>query len=235
MDVIILAAGRGSRLKGIAPPYHKPLMVVDGKPLILGALEVAHRVRTSSTVVVVAPENALPICQLIDDAGADYSDVRVVVQRNSRGPGAAFIEGWRASDRTETTMLLMGDNTFDNAEVNTVCNKASHDRVVVGGRWVLPGDLLTRFTRVHGSGVGARFAEGDLFENEPPNPFLWCGPLVLNGKALCDVLMGIEKHEAVPELKLGRYLGYLEANVHLVEVSSKDVGTEADLVPKAES
>lgn len=231
MDAIILAAGRGSRLKGVAPPYHKPLMVVDGRPLVLNAVDLAHRKSKNSVVLVLAPENALPVCQLLEEAG-DWPRLRVVIQRNSRGPGEAFLTGWAAADRVGKVLLLMGDNTFTIEDLNTVTNKAanSDDRLVVGGRYVDDYSEASRYTRVYGQHHTARFVEGtDVDDNEVDRPFCWCGPLFVNGNQLAHVLRNVDAHEAVPELKLGRYLGYLDADVRFAEVSTRDVGTQEEV------
>ena len=34
MDVVVLAAGKNERLEGVVAPYHKPLIVLNGRPLI---------------------------------------------------------------------------------------------------------------------------------------------------------------------------------------------------------
>jgi GTP:adenosylcobinamide-phosphate guanylyltransferase len=66
VDTVILAAGRGARLNGIAAPFHKPLLIVNGMPLIVQLVRAAHATfrgsdETARVVVVVAPENAQAI------------------------------------------------------------------------------------------------------------------------------------------------------------------------------
>lgn len=227
MNAIILAAGRGSRLKGVAPPYHKPLVVVDGKPLVLNAVDLAHR-KADRVVLVLAPENALPVCQLLEDVG-DWPNLQVVVQRSSRGPGEAFLTGWNAAEKDGKALIMMGDNTFTIEDLNGVTNKASmHDEcMIIGGRYIDDYSEAARYTRVYGEGRNARFVEGTDYDSSAiARPFCWCGPLYVDGESLARVLRNVDAHESVPELKLGRYLGYLDAKVRLVEVSTRDIGTQ---------
>ena len=64
MDLIILAAGRNERLHGTVPAFMKPLLLVDGQPLIVrlvrealdaGVLETYDEV--GRVIVVAAPQN----------------------------------------------------------------------------------------------------------------------------------------------------------------------------------
>lgn len=242
MDAVILAAGRGSRLKGVAPPYHKPLMVVDGKPLLLQALDLVHGSRwVASTVIVAAPENVQAIAALLDDCEYPEHKVRLVVQRSSLGPGEAFIAGFEATAQRDECIVLMGDNTFPGGrdELNTLLNAwskksgAGRDRAAVGVGCSIAREWeeAKRFTRVT---QDLRFRENDEVDEGPWDDGyyrVWCGPLVVPGQKLSDYLTTVREAEGVPELKLGRYLGHIASShdVIVADSTSEDIGTKEAL------
>jgi CTP:molybdopterin cytidylyltransferase MocA len=81
IDIIILAAGRGSRLAGVMPPYMKPLMTVNGESILVKLIKEATAAVFNVTAsddrvtVVTAPENTMPIAHLLNDADVGLIDV----------------------------------------------------------------------------------------------------------------------------------------------------------------
>lgn len=101
---VILAAGEGTRLAPRVERFHKPLLYVDGVPLIQHAAGFALEAGCFRTVVVVSPNNAMSLAPLVPHA--DF-----VVQAIPRGPNDALDVGLRAV-LTPWTLLLTADNTF---------------------------------------------------------------------------------------------------------------------------
>lgn len=107
ISVIILAAGANTRLGGVVPPYMKPLILVNGKPLLHHAVD--HAVKdwcVEQVIIVVSPDNAKAICS-IEDPGRQY-----ILQPQPIGVVDAI---QRAIDliKNEWTVILCADNTFD--------------------------------------------------------------------------------------------------------------------------
>jgi bifunctional N-acetylglucosamine-1-phosphate-uridyltransferase/glucosamine-1-phosphate-acetyltransferase GlmU-like protein len=170
VDTVILAAGKGERLNGIAAPYHKPLLPVNGKPLVRNAVEIALQVTGCTPIVVVAPENALPIAQILEG-----EDAGMIVQRRANGPGHALMCGMQLV-KSRHVLVLMGDNVLTFDDVDRVAKEQS----AVGVQQVDPEDA-ERFTRVR---TGGNWVEKVPITDEDINMVTgkvtcWVGPLKL--------------------------------------------------------
>jgi molybdopterin-guanine dinucleotide biosynthesis protein A len=137
VDTVILAAGKGERLDGISAPYHKPLIVVNGLPIIRHAVEHALLLGEDRIIVVVAPENATPIAHVLKD----IDNLDMIVQRSPRGPGDALYTGLRLVNTTRV-LILMGDNLSSQNDVREVVTAGTP---AVGTRQ-LPAHEAGRFT-----------------------------------------------------------------------------------------
>lgn len=217
MDTVILAAGRSSRLAGVVPPYHKPLMVHEGKPLIVHATQAAADDRWR-TIVVAAPENVRPIVEVLEH-NPRVPNLYVIVQTNSGGPGAAFLLGTELVN-TVHTLVLMSDNTGVTRDlVHEVRKGAGGDPRLIVSTKKVPFKDRARYTRIK----DGKFIEDPDVEG---GDVVWCGPLAVPTKQMRSVLLSVRDHEALPELKLGRYLGYLDLPVREVDGSNvEDIGT----------
>jgi len=224
MDAIILAGGKGSRLDGVMPPYWKPLMPINGVPLIRRIVgQVAGYVDT--TFVIVAPENALQVAQVL--AGCP---VLMVVQPNASGPGHALQIGLKLS-RADASLVLMGDNLLADSDVCQVAT-CGHD-FVVGVQRVSYEDSA-RFTRVLSP---VKFEEGLHNTCDPSRgmPWVWCGPLVLPRDHTLQALGNrfTDLKQGIVEQKIGTHLTEL-AELHgpakLEEVAAIDIGTPEAIV-----
>lgn len=235
MDSVILAAGKGSRLDGIMPPFHKPLLVVNGKPLIRQAVELAMRCVDGRVTVVVAPENALPICQVLDGPGMGKVDV--IVQRSMLGPGVSLRTGLRHSTAGET-LVLLADNVLTFADIDKIV-KAQGNAVGVSmldaseaerftrARAVEPGDVTAGDGKVVTTRTDIEWVEkvpvieADLFDHGMAT--CWVGPIKVNTtemeRAITD-WMSQGRKEEVPIGPLFNRLSYITT----VPVTSIDIG-----------
>lgn len=197
-DAVILAAGRGDRLRGVAAPFHKPLMLVDGKPVILSAVDAALSSAVVRRVVIVAaPDNVVPMTHLLGDGRHAGDRITIVVQPKPAGPGAALLTAMHVV-RTESVMVLLGDNVLRADDLDEHV-----EDFTIGWRDV-PGTQAAQYTR-HTHGPPAGWVEGPY-----PAPYLerdytvWVGPLVLPSHHACRVL---ERHLGGDgELKIGAHL-----------------------------
>lgn len=113
MQVIILAAGRGSRMGSLTSTTPKPLLEVSGQPLLVHTLSVLPRATTKVTIVV----NYLG--EMIKDlVGDKYTDIPVeyCFQKKLTGTGGAL---WQAKPLiTESKfMVIGGDDWFENGDL----------------------------------------------------------------------------------------------------------------------
>lgn len=217
IDTIILAAGNGSRLKGITATGMKPLLVVNGEPLITRLHHQANQ-DANPPVIVTSPVNTQAICDLVGD------DARYVVQPSPAGPGEALLRGLEAV-RTPWVTVLMGDNYITNADYEYVQNAAvSPAQTVIGVTHTVDFDIARHFTRVSGDAL-LLSEEGDVTLKSPWT--LWCGPLVVRTDLVREVLSEALLHSGENELKIGPYLEdfVAEGRFHLAQIEAMDIGT----------
>lgn len=230
MDTIILAAGKGSRLNGITAPYMKPLLVVNGKPIIRHAIERAKQVTTGRVIVVAAPENALAITQIIVAAGLDQY-VTIVLQMRPGGPGEAVLIGMRLVTSSKV-LILMGDNVTSTGDIVSVIDATADDSSAVGVTANVKHDDAERFTWYH-KNVGWREkinpAEENLHETELVSA--WCGPICMDRATFIQALNRLHVIEEAqhPEKSIGKAFNFVH-NVRLVPVSTIDIGVPEQLV-----
>jgi hypothetical protein len=202
LDAIVLAGGKSERLTGIVPPYHKPFVVVNGKSLLVAAVDSALDVGARRVVVVATGENALPVWQLI----GHRPEVRVVLC--DRGVARSVYVGLELIT-SRRVLVLMSDNVHAPGDVSRVCA----EEYAIGVR-ELPHDEARRFTRLG----GGRWVEGP---GTPPDPdtitsTVWCGPLVLQHACAGAVLKYADR--------IGPHLAALAPHATHVTVGTEDIG-----------
>jgi GTP:adenosylcobinamide-phosphate guanylyltransferase len=206
VDVVVLAAGRGERLNGITAPYHKPLLVINGKPLITQAVDVANVVG-GYAVVVVSPENASPISAVLGDR-----PVKMIVQRTPTGPGHALAYALELC-RPGLVLVLMSDNVSSTDDIYKCVNAGPS----IGVRFLSPHEA-ERFTWF--SATTHEWYEKKTPQSEDINGDVccWVGPLVIDrDKALRFY------QEDHCRCDIGPYLGAL-GELSIVPVSTYDIG-----------
>lgn len=165
MDAVILAAGRNDRLAGIVAEGMKPLLLVNGRPIIVDLLKkisVASEHRRVPVTIVASPVNVQAIVSVLKANSVLWSDINIVIQPESTGPVDALRRGLRVGPEHATTLVLCGDNIipletmqdfiqggdqYDDTHAGWVAVKKMDDETAAG-----------RFTRV--SEDGKEFMEG---------------------------------------------------------------------------
>lgn len=220
MHTIILAAGNGSRLEGIVPTGLKPLLVVNGEPLIKRLVDQVRRAKIGNAItVVVSPTNAAPICELLGE------EHRYVVQPSPRGPGDALLRGLRGWDDCRC-MVLMGDNWFADEVIPAMVDIDAD--FVIGGHEEVDRERAAQFTRVKADVEPWLFNEGTVPRGQGPW-HVWCGPLIAPEDRLHQMLLAVGSGAA--ELKIGPHLNALDVETRrFVYVDAKDIGTPEAVV-----
>lgn len=179
MDVVILAAGRNDRLKGVVPSYMKPLIVVNGRTLITSIIDATHS--CERVVVVASPENVKP---LVDVVTPIRPDTRFVVQPEATGPLHALELGLELVTGRDVT-IVCADNVIPPNHWDALWHRVSlRDSEMLVSVRDLPGDEVERFTY---------FIGGNVYEKQPaPDTgsryMAWIGPLVTKADTLRDKL-----------------------------------------------
>jgi CTP:molybdopterin cytidylyltransferase MocA len=215
MDAVILAAGRGERLGGITPPYFKPLLVVNGKPLILQAVRLAHEAVDGVVTVMVAPENALPICQVLEHQPG-LGGVRVVVQRTNLGPGATLRTALSLSEAPEN-LVLLADNVLTQRDVKEVAQYPAENVV---GTTMIPAHDAERFTRRE---IHNKWVEKTPVSNTLDDAECWVGPIKVDTNEMESAIDRWMAQGHKTEVPIGPLFNDL-TDVRTVNVSSIDIG-----------
>lgn len=237
LEAVVLAAGRGQRMKGISKPFFKPLLEINGIPLIAYAVDYALTAGATRVVVVVSPKNKDAMAETL----ARYGDlVSVAVQPKPLGPGHATLIGlYSVTD--DTTMLLMSDNLMDADKVKEMTVECTTSGSSGIGIRVVSLEQASRFTRVRSNDSDAyAYVEGTQVTHEDIWPgtdkaHVWCGPLIFQTASARSALenalnSGSGKNE---ELKIGPYLSQiLGPQVVVADVNAMDVGIPSAYLEK---
>jgi bifunctional UDP-N-acetylglucosamine pyrophosphorylase/glucosamine-1-phosphate N-acetyltransferase len=112
MNIVILAAGQGKRMKSALP---KVLQTLAGKPLLQYVLNTALALQGKSTKngpILVVGHGATDVKQFLQIASEQdprFSKVSTVLQAEQKGTGHALLQALPKLDVNESTLVLYGD------------------------------------------------------------------------------------------------------------------------------
>lgn len=172
-SALILAAGENARLKTIVPAHLKPLMLVNGRPLIQHALRHADEWHADHKVVVASPDNVGLLTQVV------HENVDWVVQAQPTGVVNAIWRGLKMVKQA-WTVILCSDNTFKFQD-SPLSKTTDLDTHSLFGARQLPLHDAHRFTRYVAGDHGVRLIEASAEEQVHG---CWIGPLLLSTEAL---------------------------------------------------
>ena len=123
MNAVILAAGKGTRLRPLTEDKPKVLVEVDGRPLIEYAFDALIDAGVSEFVVVVGYESEL----IVDRYGDAYEGVPITYAHQHEQLGLAHALVTAEPYVDDDFMLMLGDNVF-RANLGDVVNRQREDR-----------------------------------------------------------------------------------------------------------
>ena len=177
VSAVILAAGANTRLAGIVPSYMKPLILVNGRPLIQHAVEHAEQDwGVSQVIVVVSPVNAHMLTQILTPSRFDW-----VLQPEPLGVVDAIARALTVV-RWPRTLIMCADNTFDRNQPVAIGKALDRNTNVIVTR-DMPIEAARRFTRI--SENSGRVLDACSSEDSRR---CWVGPLLLSTPGLKRVL-----------------------------------------------
>lgn len=197
------------------PPFWKPLLVVNGEPLIRRAVDMAMRSGAIRVVVVVAPENALPISQVLDGL-----PIYIIVQPRPSGPGHALLLGVELC-QDDRVLVLMGDNVTTPIDLQKVVKA---DDYAIGVQQMPASAETERFTRRKVNGTG--WVEKTPIGISETEITAWVGPFTASVAGIKRILTSSHA-KTDGELAIGPYLDDMSPGAKLVQINSIDVGTPA--------
>lgn len=221
MDAVILAGGKGSRLEGVMPAYWKPLMPINGVPLVRRIYDQCQMQDAIERVfVIVAPDNAKQVAEVLHGRHA-----YIIVQPEALGPGHALMLALELS-RADTALVVMGDNLLEDDDVEKVTELGAENEFVIGTADVA-GHEAVRFTRIYADG---QIDEGPTLRPGMHGPTtVWCGPLVVPVDEMLQALYNGSDHH-LGERKIGTHLHYIKKTPMLVPCAALDIGTPESIM-----
>ncbi len=123
MHTVVLAAGKGTRLRPLTDDKPKGMVEVDGKPILTHCFEQVVELGAEELLVVVGYEKE----QIIEHYGDDFQGVPITYthQREQKGLAHALLTVEDHID--DDFMLILGDNVF-NANLSDVVNRQQEQR-----------------------------------------------------------------------------------------------------------
>ncbi|TYT62134.1 UTP--glucose-1-phosphate uridylyltransferase AglF [Natrialba swarupiae] len=123
MQAVVLAAGKGTRLRPLTEDKPKALVEVDGRPIVEDVFDNLLALDVSELIVVVGHRKE----QIIDRYGDSYRDVPITYahQREQLGLAHAIRQVEPMVD--DDFALMLGDNVF-RANLADVVNRQREDR-----------------------------------------------------------------------------------------------------------
>ena len=192
---VVLAAGRGTRMRSHAPKVLHPLA---GRPLLLHAIDAVRAAIDVRPVVIVAPDTPE-----IAEAVAAVADV--AVQAQARGTGDA-LRSVPAGRRTRGTVVVIGADTplVEPESIRRLVERRESTGAACALLVVTPEDPagLGRVLRDAGGRVTAVVEERDLSPGEARSAECNAGVYAFDGSRLWDTLESLRDDNAQGELYL---------------------------------
>lgn len=123
MQMVILAGGRGERLKPITDTRPKPMTIVAGKTLIQRLLEAGSESGIKKFIVVAGYMGDLISKHVKDLASGLGVDVEIVRQKEERGSGDALATA--SSHIVDESIVVYGDLYIENRVIKAIVNSTS--------------------------------------------------------------------------------------------------------------
>ncbi|NHN40967.1 sugar nucleotidyltransferase [Halorubellus sp. JP-L1] len=123
MKAVVLAAGKGTRLRPLTDDKPKALVEVDGQPILSHCFDELAALDAEAFVVVVGYEKE----QIVEYYGDEYEGIPITYaeQEEALGIAHALLQAEEYLD--DDFMLMLGDNVFD-ANLADVVNRHQESR-----------------------------------------------------------------------------------------------------------
>lgn len=123
MQAVVLAAGKGTRLRPLTDDKPKAMVEVNGKPLLAHCFDQLLELGAEELIVVVGYERE----RIIDHFDDSYRDIPITytIQEEQKGLAHALLTA--EEHVTDDFMLMLGDNIFQ-ANLQDVLRRHREDR-----------------------------------------------------------------------------------------------------------
>jgi bifunctional UDP-N-acetylglucosamine pyrophosphorylase/glucosamine-1-phosphate N-acetyltransferase len=145
MNIIILAAGEGSRMQSSMP---KVMNEIAGFPILYSVIVNARAISESGNIIVVASQSLLSYCEE-KDLGYIFEGCKIVIQQEKLGTANAVkvaIDSEYFNHQYEKTLILYGDQPFFTAQ--TITETISSSSCPVSIVCFYPQDETQQYARI---------------------------------------------------------------------------------------
>ena len=215
-DVVILCAGKNERLKGIVPSYYKPLMLVDGQPLIKRIVE-NSLLLTESPILIAAPENVKAICEVLGNELCNKC--KILIQPSATGLVNALSIAFSVITKNRIA-IICSDNIIPQTDFELIKN--SKDQLMFG-KLIQSDEEAFRFTRM--------LEDRSFIEHHSSKPLnagghkCWIGPLCVSKESYIKL---IEDNNNISDEFIGNKLNHC-GRFDFVFSTCRDIGVPESL------
>ena len=193
LEVIVLAAGEGTRMQSSIP---KVLHVVGGRPLLEHVLNVASDLSPDTLNVVIGHGGAEVKARI------EAPDVAWVDQAERKGTGHAVIQAMDNVDPSATVLVLYGDVPLIEKTTLEQCIAAASDGIGIVTVEMSDPKGLGRILRGADGRISAIIEEQDATEQQRTIKEVNTGILAASSATLAPLLASIETHNSQGEYYL---------------------------------
>tara|TARA_B100000929_G_scaffold290207_1_gene283056 strand:- start:525 stop:1886 length:1362 start_codon:yes stop_codon:yes gene_type:complete len=193
LEVIVLAAGEGTRMQSSIP---KVLHVVGGRPLLEHVLNVASDLSPDTLTVVIGHGGAEVKARI------EAPDVAWVDQAERKGTGHAVIQAMDNVDPSATVLVLYGDVPLIEKTTLEQCIAAASDGIGIVTVEMSDPKGLGRILRGADGRISAIIEEQDATEQQRTIQEVNTGILAASNATLAPLLASIETHNSQGEYYL---------------------------------
>jgi glucose-1-phosphate thymidylyltransferase len=224
-EAVVMAAGRGRRLRPVTDAVAKPVLPIDGRPVLATLLRDLAAAGVARATIVVG-HLADQVERLVGDGGPFGLEVRYVRQPEPLGSADAVLRALRAG-AAPPLLVTAADTLFAPGDVSLFAGKAASaaEAGAIAARRTPPPSPPHRY----GLGVvDGRVRK--VLDPDPENP-LAGAPLWALGDAVArflDPLPGSEPHELATAFQLAIDAGEAVAGIEIG--NTRDLTHPVDLV-----
>lgn len=226
MDCVILAAGKNTRLQGIIPAYHKPLLVVNGETLLVRLVRQAQDLMSKGNrlILVVSPFNCQAIMDLMRASLSNEQRASIVYMCQDADATFAdtLLTALSFSQKSEKVLLMCGDNYISDNDWSVFVNTCPAQGYPVA-TWISSSmEQTNRFAKVLPvSGHITSAPSEDSMRNDDGDFLCWLGPIVIQPALTQTRLKRQERRDVVADALTA---GGPEKHFFPVELNVQDIG-----------
>lgn len=226
MDCVILAAGKNTRLQGIIPAYHKPLLVVNGETLLVRLVRQAALLMSKGNriILVVSPLNCQAIMDLMRSSFTDEQRLSIVYL--CQDTDATFADTLSTaltfSQKSEKVLLMCGDNYVSDNDWDVfvnVCMAQGYPVATWASSSIEQTDRFAKILPVSGCITSA--SSEDSMRNDDGNFLCWLGPIVIQPALTQTRLKRQERRDVIADALMA---GGQEKHFFPVDLNVQDIG-----------